>query len=74
MITEPNYKDACGKKIMILSRIFKAGLLFIGLNISSAKGQENNPFDTGIIKPRLRVIIDNDFSCINVNVQVILWI
>lgn len=47
---------------MILDRIYKACLLIVGLNIVTANAQENNFFDTSIVKPRLRVIIDNDFS------------
>lgn len=47
---------------MILNRIYKACLFLVGLNIITANAQEKNIFDTSVVKPRLRVIIDNDFS------------
>lgn len=42
--------------------IRKACLLLIALNILTANAQQKNLFDTATVKPRLRVIIDNDFS------------
>lgn len=48
--------------MMFLNRIFKAILLLIGLNIITANAQEKRFFNSDIVKPRLRVIVDNDFS------------
>lgn len=47
---------------MILNKICKACLILAGLSISTVNAQENNIRHTSIIKPRLRVIVDNDFS------------
>lgn len=47
---------------MILNRIYKTCLFLVGLNIFTVSAQENEVDDTGIVKPRLRVIVDNDFS------------
>ncbi len=47
---------------MILKIIHKASLLLIGLNVFTVNGQENKVYDLGIVKPRLRVILNNDFS------------
>lgn len=47
---------------MILKIIYKATFLFLAFNILTASAQQKNIFDTSIIKLRLRVIIDDDFS------------
>src|SRR4051794_34284004 len=47
---------------MILKTIYRACLFIAGLNVVSANAQGDDIFDTSIIKPRIRVIIDNDFS------------
>jgi purine nucleosidase len=41
---------------------FAASYLLIGLNVVTVEAQNSSLYDTGIVKPRLRVIIDNDFS------------
>lgn len=47
---------------MIVNRIFKAVLFLIALDITSVNAQIDHIFDTSVVKPRLRVIIDNDFG------------
>ncbi|MCW3080628.1 nucleoside hydrolase [Segetibacter sp.] len=42
--------------------ILRVCLIIVGLNAIGATAQSNNIFDTSIVKPRCRVIIDNDFS------------
>ncbi|GEO07767.1 nucleoside hydrolase [Segetibacter aerophilus] len=46
----------------MLSTIFKAAFLIVGLNVIAASAQTSNIFDSNFVKPRCRVIIDNDFS------------
>jgi purine nucleosidase len=47
---------------MSSNKIYEAFFLIIAFNIVTAHAQENNLYDTSLIKPRLRVIVDNDFS------------
>jgi inosine-uridine nucleoside N-ribohydrolase len=46
----------------MLSTIFKAAFLIVGLNVITASAQTDNIFDSNFVKPRCRVIIENDFS------------
>ena len=46
----------------MLVKIFKAGLLIMVFHVITCNALSQNIFDTGIIKPRFRVIIDNDFG------------
>lgn len=46
----------------MLMKVITACLFFVGLNMTTANAQTNNIFDTSIVKPRFRVIIDNDFG------------
>lgn len=47
---------------MTFKEICKISLFLIALNLNNANARENALFDTNTTKPRLRVIIDNDFS------------
>src|ERR687886_9475 len=46
----------------MLTAFFRAFLLIVALIGFTAHAQSNMMFDTSIVKPRFRVIIDNDFS------------
>lgn len=50
------------KIAVMLIKVIMACLLIGGLNIITANAQTSNVFDSSIVKPRFRVIIDNDFS------------